>query len=93
LQRWGLKRKKILLQKAFDAVPSDGGVLAYHAIIDDRRQETAFGLLFNLNMLIENREDAEHTGAECQAWMREIGFSSTYCKPLVGAESVVVGLR
>jgi hypothetical protein len=44
-------------------------------------------------MLIENREGAEYTGAECQAWMRDIGFSSTYVKPLVGYESVMVGIR
>lgn len=93
LHGWGLERKKVLLQKGFDAVPSGGAVLAYDAIIDDARQENAFGLLFSLNMLIENREGAEYTGAECQAWMHEIGFSSTYVKPLVGGESVVVGVK
>jgi O-methyltransferase/methyltransferase family protein len=93
LHGWGLERKKVLLQKAFDALPVGGAVLAYDAVIDDQRRENAFGLLFSLNMLIENREGAEYTGAECEAWMRDIGFSSTYVKPLVGAESVVVGVR
>ena len=93
LHGWGLERKKVLLQKAFDAVPSGGAVLSYDAIIDDQRQENAFGLLFSLNMLIENREGAEYTGAECQTWMRDIGFSSTYVKPLAASESVVVGIR
>jgi O-methyltransferase domain/Dimerisation domain len=93
LHGWGLERKRALLQKAFDALPSGGAVLAYDAIIDDQRQENAFGLLFSLNMLIENREGAEYTSAECQAWMRDIGFLSTYVKPLVGSESVVVGIK
>ena len=93
LHGWGLERKKVLLQKAFDAVPGGGAVLAYDNIIDDQRRRNAFGLLSSLNMLIENREGAEYTGAECQTWMRAIGFSSTYVKPLVGAESVVVGIR
>jgi hypothetical protein len=93
LHGWGLERKKVLLQKAFDAVPAGGAVLAYDAIIDDQRQENAFGLLFSLNMLIENREGAEYTSAECQAWMRDAGFSPTYVKPLVGSESVVVGIK
>jgi hypothetical protein len=93
LHGWGLERKKVLLHKGFDAVPTGGAVLAYDFILDDQRQENAFGLLNSLNMLIENREGAEYTGAECQAWMREIGFSSTYVTPLVGAESVVVGIR
>ncbi len=68
-------------------------MLAYDAIIDDQRRENAFGLLFSLNMLIENREGAEYTGAECQEWMRDIGFTTTYVKPLVGSESVVVGVK
>jgi hypothetical protein len=93
LHGWGLERKKVLLQKAFDAVPGGGAVLAYDAIVDDQRRENAFGLLFSLNMLIENREGAEYTGAECQAWMRDIGFSSTHVEPLVGSESVVVGIK
>jgi hypothetical protein len=59
----------------------------------ERPGENAFGLLFSLNMLIENREGAEYTGAECQYWMRDIGFTTTYVKPLVGSESVVVGVK
>jgi hypothetical protein len=93
LHGWGLERKKVLLQKAFDAVPAGGAVLAYDFILDDQRQENAFGLLSSLNMLIENREGAEYTSAECQTWMRAIGYSSTYVKPLGGSESVVVGIR
>lgn len=93
LHGWGLERKKVLLQKAYDAVPNGGAVLAYDAIIDDQRRENAFGLLFSLNMLIENQEGAEYTGADCQGWMREVGFTKTYLKPLVGPDSVVVGLK
>jgi hypothetical protein len=93
LHGWGLERKKVLLHKAYDALPDGGAVLAYDAIIDDQRRQNAFGLLFSLNMLIENREGAEYTGAECQDWMRDIGFTTTYVKPLVGSDSVVVGIK
>jgi hypothetical protein len=79
--------------KAYDALPDGGAVLVYDAILDDQRRENAFGLLFSLNMLIENREGAEYTGAECQGWMREIGFARTYVKPLIGSDSVVVGIK
>jgi hypothetical protein len=83
----------MLLQKAYEAVPEGGAVIVYDAIIDDERRENAFGLLFSLNMLIENREGAEYTGADCEAWLREIGFSETHVQPLVGAESMVVGIK
>jgi cyclopropane fatty-acyl-phospholipid synthase-like methyltransferase len=93
LHGWGLERKKVLLRKAYEAVPERGAVIAYDAIVDDQRRENAFGLLFSLNMLIENQEGAEYTGADCQRWMREVGFTDTYVEPLVGPESMVVGIK
>ena len=63
------------------------------AIVDDERRENAFGLLFSLNMLIENQEGGEYTGADCQRWMREVGFTDTHVEPLVGPESMVVGIK
>ena len=93
LHGWGPERKKILLQKAYAAVPDSGAVIAYDAIIDDGRRENAFGLLFSLNMLIENQEGAEYTFADCRGWMREAGFRETYAAPLVGPESMVVGIK
>lgn len=93
LHGWGPERKKILLQKAYEAVPEDGAVIVYDAIIDDERRENAFGLLFSLNMLIENQEGAEYTGADCQGWLREVGFTETHVEPLVGPESMVIGIK
>jgi hypothetical protein len=93
LHGWGPERKKILLQNAYSAVPDGGAVIVYDAIIDDGRRENAFGLLFSLNMLIENQEGAEYTFADCQGWMREAGFRKTYAAPLVGPESMAVGIK
>jgi hypothetical protein len=93
LHGWGLERKQALLQKVYEALPTGGAVLAYDAIIDDQRRENAFGLLSSLNMLIETQEGAEYTGAECQGWMRAVGFTDTYVEPLVGPDSMVVGIK
>ena len=93
LHGWGLERKLLLLQKAYEAVPAGGAVIVYDAIVDDERRENAFGLLFSLNMLIENQEGAEYTGADCRRWMREAGFTDTYVEPLVGPESMVVAIK
>ena len=93
LHGWGLERKKILLRKSYEAVPDGGAVIVYDAIVDDERRQNAFGLLFSLNMLIENQEGAEYTGADCQGWMREVGFTQTYVEPLAGPESMVVGIK
>ena len=93
LHDWDLPTKKMLIQKAFDAVPTGGALIVYEAIIDDDRSKNAFGLMMSLNMLIETPGGFDYTGADCAAWMREAGFSSTRVEPLVGPDSMVVGIK
>lgn len=93
LHDWDLAQKKKLLQKAYAALPTGGALIIYEALIDDERRENAFGLLMSLNMLIETPGGFDYTGADCQQWMREAGFSSTRVEPLVGPDSMVIGLK
>ena len=93
LHDWDLTQKKLILRRAFDALPKGGAVIVYDAIIDDDRRENAFGLLMSLNMLIETSGGFDYTGADCQVWMREAGFSETRVEPLVGPDSMVIGLK
>ena len=93
LHDWDLAQKKVLLGKAFDALPKGGAVVVYDAIIDDDRRENAFGFMMSLNMLIETAGGFDYTGQDCQAWMREVGFSKTRVEPLVGPDSMVIGLK
>jgi hypothetical protein len=93
LHNWDLAQKKVLLGKAFDALPKGGAVVVYEAIIDDDRRENVSGLMMSLNMLIQTPGGFDYTGADCQAWMREVGFSTTRVEPLVGPDSMVIGLK
>ena len=93
LHDWDLATKKMLIRKAFEAVPTGGALIVYEAIIDDDRSKNAFGLMMSLNMLIETPGGFDYTGADCSAWMREAGFSSTRVEPLVGPDSMVIGLK
>jgi predicted O-methyltransferase YrrM len=93
LHDWDLAQKKVLLGKAFDALPKGGAVVVYDAIIDDDRRENVFGFMMSLNMLIETAGGFDYTGQDCQAWMREVGFSKTRVEPLVGPDSMVIGLK
>jgi O-methyltransferase domain/Dimerisation domain len=93
LHDWDLDQKRQLLQKAYAALPEAGALIVYDAIIDDDRRENAFGLLMSLNMLIETRDGFDYTGADCRAWMAETGFSESYVEPLVGPDSMVVGIK
>ncbi|MGJ4860695.1 methyltransferase [Labrys sp. La1] len=93
LHDWDLAQKKLLIQKAFAALPKGGALIVYDAVIDDERRKNAFGLLMSLNMLIETRGGFDYTGADCQTWMREAGFVSTRVEPLLGPDSMVVGFK
>jgi hypothetical protein len=93
LHDWDLPTKKMLVKKAFDAVPVGGALIVYEAIIDDDRSRNAFGLMMSLNMLIETPGGFDYTGADCSGWMKEAGFSSTRVEPLLGPDSMVVAIK
>jgi hypothetical protein len=93
LHDWTLDEKKMLLRKAYEAVPKGGAIVVYDAIIDDDRSKNAFGLLMSLNMLIETPGGFDYPGADCQAWMREVGFRETRVEHLVGPDSMAIGIK
>jgi hypothetical protein len=93
LHDWNLTEKKMLIKKAYQALPDGGALIAYDAIIDDDRRENVYGLTMSLNMLIETPGGFDYTGADCRGWMAEIGFGDSYVEPLTGGESMVVGIK
>jgi hypothetical protein len=92
LHDWDLEQKRLLLRKAYDALPKGGALIVYEAIIDDDRRHNVFGLLMSLNMLIEGL-GFDFTGEDCCTWMAETGFQSSYVEHLVGPDSMVVGIK
>ena len=93
LHDWDLDEKRMLIGKAYDALPQGGALIVYEAIIDDDRSQNAFGLLMSLNMLIETEGGFDYTAADCMGWMLEAGFSDTRAEHLVGPDSMVVGIK
>jgi hypothetical protein len=93
LHDWDLPTKKMLIGKAYRALPTGGAFIVYESIIDDDRSKNAFGLMMSLNMLIETPGGFDYTGADCMGWMKEAGFSSTRVEPLVGPDSMVIGIK
>jgi hypothetical protein len=93
LHDWDIDEKRALLEKAHAALPDGGALIIYEAIIDDERRANPFGLLMSLNMLMETPGGFDYTGADCQRWMREAGFSETYVQHLAGPDSMVVAIK
>jgi hypothetical protein len=93
LHDWNLEEKKMLIRKAYEALPPGGAYIVYESIIDDDRRKNAFGLMMSLNMLIETPGGFDYTGADCMSWMKEAGFRETRLEHLVGPESMVIGIK
>jgi hypothetical protein len=93
LHDWDLSEKKTLVVKAYEALPKGGALVVYESIIDNDRSKNAFGLMMSLNMLIETPGGFDYTGADCEGWMKEAGFTSTRTEPLIGPDSMVVGIK
>jgi hypothetical protein len=75
LHDWNLKNKKMLIGKAFEALPKGGAFIIIENIIDDARRENAFGLMMSLNMLIELGDGFDCTFADFKGWCQEAGFT------------------
>ncbi len=93
LHDWNLEEKKMLIGKAYEALPEGGAFIVYDSIIDDDRSKNSFGLLMSLNMLIETSGGFDYSGADCTGWMKEAGFRETRVEHLVGPDSMVVGIK
>jgi O-methyltransferase/methyltransferase family protein len=93
LHNWDLATKKMLLQKAYAALPSGGRLIVYERLIDDERRSNAAGLLSSLQMLLASNGGFDFTGADCVSWMREAGFCELRIVPLVDHQSMVIGQK
>jgi hypothetical protein len=93
LHNWDLSTRKMLLAKAYQALPQGGAVIVYDSLIDDDRRVDTHALLSSLNMLIETARGSEYTGAECKDWMRHVGFGEIHTKPLGDIHTAVIGVR
>ena len=92
LHDWNLEEKRLLLAKAYEALPKGGALIVHEMLIDDQRRQPS-GLLASLNMLIETPGGFDFTGAECRGWMLAAGFRETRVEPLSNWDGMVVGIK
>ena len=93
LHDWDLDTKKMLISKAYDALPPGGAYIVIEALIDDARRENAFGLMMSLNMLIEFGEASDYTGADFNTWCLEAGFARSEVLHLAGPSSAAIAYK
>ncbi|MFL6466926.1 MAG: methyltransferase [Pyrinomonadaceae bacterium] len=93
LHDWNLENKKMLIKKAYDALPDGGAFIVIEALIDDARRENVFGLMMSLNMIIEFGEAFDYSGADFDGWCKEVGFKRTEVIHLAGPASAGVAYK
>ncbi len=93
LHDWGTTDKKLLIRKAYDALPTGGALVVIENIIDNQRRENAFGLLMSLNMLIETAEGYDFTASDFEKWAWDAGFNQTSTLKLTGPSSAVIAIK
>jgi len=93
LHNWDLATKKMLLRKAYDALPAGGALIVYEQLIDDERCTQTDGLLASLQMLLSSPGGSNFTGEDCVGWMREAHFRNISVEPLTADQSMVAGIK
>jgi O-methyltransferase domain/Dimerisation domain len=93
LHDWDMDTKRMLIKKAWEALPEGGAYIVYESLIDDDRSTNAMGLMMSLNMLIETPGGFDFTGADCAGWMKDAGFRETRVEHVVGPTGMVIGIK
>jgi O-methyltransferase/methyltransferase family protein len=93
LHDWNLEKKRILIRKAYEALPAGGVFVVVENLIDDERRRHDFGLLMSLNMLVEFGDAFDFTGADFRGWCLEAGFQKVDVLPLGGPASAGIARK
>ena len=93
LHDWGKDDKLMLITKAYKALPEGGALVVIENIIDNDRNNNAFGLMMSLNMAIETDEGYDFTAAEFDELAKQVGFQNTEIMPLTGPSSAVIAIK
>ncbi|CAB9520783.1 Tetracenomycin polyketide synthesis 8-O-methyl transferase TcmO [Seminavis robusta] len=96
LSDWNLERKKLLIQKAYEALPAKGGALyAIDIFVDEERRENFFALVGCLQRFIDMGADAgiSFTFSDYKGWCLEAGFVRVECVHILGPVSAGIAYK
>ena len=93
LHDWGTEDKKMLISKAYSALPSEGALVIIENVIDDDRRQNAFGLMMSLNMLIETDQGYDFSLSDFREWASQSGFRKIEAMRLTGPASALVARK
>ncbi|MEV6342327.1 methyltransferase [Actinoplanes sp. NPDC051851] len=91
LHDWSAEERQILLNRAYEALPSGGAVVVYDQMIDEA-QPDLYSSLASLNVALMTAHGAEYPIEECRAMAEKAGFvvTSGHRIPTVGNDYVLL---
>ncbi|WKN31956.1 methyltransferase [Porifericola rhodea] len=93
LHSFDMETKRMLIRKAYEALPEGGCLAVIEMILDNERKENTFGLLMSLNMLIESDSGFNYTQDQFKQWTSEAGFNRVEFFPLGGPVSAGIAYK
>lgn len=93
MHNWDIPTRKMLIGKAFAALPVGGAFLGMEHFIDDDRRTELDSMLMSLNMLIETQSGSEMTKSEFEGYCREAGFNRVEFRHVSGGTSVGIAWK
>ncbi|SFS51067.1 Dimerisation domain-containing protein [Zhouia amylolytica] len=93
LHDWDEESKRLLIKKAYDALPQGGAFVAIENLIDNERNKNTFGLLMSLNMLLETKTGFDYTFNDFENWASDTGFKKVEFLRLAGPSSAAIAYK
>ncbi len=94
LQDWSPERRRLLINKASQAVNEGGALLLYDPMLDGRGHAgSLLRLLASLTMLVMTAGGSEYTLEECSEWLHHAGFGAISTTPLGPIDTLIVAQR
>ncbi len=93
LHDWDEKEKRLLIEKAYKAIPAGGMFVAIEMVIDDERRSNVMGFMMSLNMLIETPGGFDYTPSQFDGWCKAAGFKRTEVMHLAGPTSAAIAYK
>jgi hypothetical protein len=90
LHDWAPADCRMLIGKAYDALPAGGALVIYDRMIDDELTDLA-NLVVSLDMMLTTPGGAEYTPAEYRSWLTDTGFEAAAAVRLGDTDTLVAG--
>jgi hypothetical protein len=92
LHDWSVQQRRVLIDKAYAALPPGGVLLIYDPMHNDGRDRLE-NLLLSMYLITSSPGGSEYTPTECREWLKVAGFGRTTVTSLPSKVTLVAGYK